>query len=62
MRPLFSVIAAGYSAETYELARAEENKPDTGEVSLAAERTRGSVRSHRDWPAADSTRIRHRHQ
>lgn len=62
MRLLFSVIAANHPPELYEGLRAQASKLDVGDESLAAERTRGSVLSHREWLAADSARYRHRHQ
>jgi amidase len=60
MRLLLSSVAANYPAEVYERVRAEAAKLDPKDLSLAAERTRGSVLSHRDWIAADTVRARHR--
>jgi amidase len=62
MRLLLSSMAASYPAEVYEHIRAEAAKLDADDVSLAAERFRGSVLSHRDWLAADQMRAGHRHQ
>jgi amidase len=62
MRLVLSSMAANYPAEVYEHIRAEAATLDAGDVSLAAERIRGSVLSHRDWLVADHLRARHRHQ
>lgn len=62
MRLLLSVVASGYPAETYERVRDEAAGLDPDDLGLAAERTRGSVLSHRDWIAADALRVRHRDQ
>lgn len=60
MRLLLSSIAASYPAEVYEAVRAAAATLDPGDVSLAAERTRGCVISHRDWLTADTLRVQHR--
>ncbi|AWS47108.1 amidase [Streptosporangium sp. 'caverna'] len=60
MRLLLASWGAGYPQEVYERLRLDAGRLDTGDRSLAAERTRGSVLSHRDWIAADSARIRNR--
>lgn len=60
MRLLLSSIAANYPAEVYERIRDAAGQLDPGDTSLAAERTRGSVLSHRDWLATDTARTQHR--
>jgi amidase len=62
MRLLLSAVAANYPPEMYEGLRAQAAALDPGDLGLAAERTRGSVLSHRDWLAADTLRVRHREQ
>jgi amidase len=62
MRLLYSAIAANYPPDLYEEFRAEAAALDVDDLSLAAERLRGSALSHRDWAAADTTRVRHRRQ
>ena len=56
MRLLCSLIAANWPVESYESTRAFVTKLDAADRSLAAERMRGAVLSHRDWLAADSQR------
>lgn len=60
MRLLLSFLAASFPPES--LARAQQNAPglDPSDVSLAAERLRGMVMSHRDWIFANGARIQHR--
>jgi amidase len=60
MRLLLSVIAADYPAHAYEQLREAAARLDSEDLSLAAERTRGTVLSHRDWLAADALRTVHR--
>lgn len=48
MRLLLSSMASNYPAEIYEQIRAQAAQLDADDLSLAAERTRGSVLSHRD--------------
>ena len=62
MRLLLSVMAAGYPGEVYDWLRVRATELDADDWSLAAERTRGSVLSHRDWLAAGQIRARHREQ
>jgi amidase len=56
MRLLTPVFSAGWPPDRYKQAEiaAEALKPE--DKSLAAERTRGAVLSHRDWLAADRAR------
>jgi amidase len=56
MRMLMSVLGAGYPPELYEKARAEASRLDNHDHSLAAERGRGAVLSHREWIVADAAR------
>jgi amidase len=62
MRMLMSFLAGSFAPESYERSReaAEKLTPDNN--SLAAERMRGSVLSHRDWSFADGARTRLRAQ
>jgi amidase len=62
MRLLLSVMAASYPGEVYDRLRGRAAELDADDWSLAAERTRGSVLSHRDWLAAGQVRTRHREQ
>jgi amidase len=48
MRLLLSVMAAGYPSEVYDWLHVRTTELDADDLSLAAERTRGSVLSHRD--------------
>jgi amidase len=56
MHLLMSTLGARYPAEVYERALAEAARLDPADTSLRAERTRGTVLSHRDWRAADGRR------
>jgi amidase len=56
MRLLMSTLGARYPAEVYERAQAEAAALDPDDRSLDAERSRGTVLSHRDWLAADARR------
>ncbi|TWF81536.1 amidase [Pseudonocardia hierapolitana] len=56
MHLLMSTLGARYPAEIYEHTRAAAAQLDPADESLAAERTRGTVLSHRDWLAADGRR------
>jgi amidase len=62
MRLLLSGIAANYPPEVYEGMRTAAAALDIDDRGLAAERTRGSVLSHRDWLVADALRVQHRHE
>jgi amidase len=56
MHLLMSTLGARYPAEIYEHMRAAAAQLDPADRSLDAERTRGTVLSHRDWRAADGRR------
>jgi amidase len=56
MHLLMSTLGARYPAEIYEHTRAAAAQLDPADTSLYAERTRGTVLSHRDWLAADGRR------
>ena len=58
MQLLGSVRGAGLPASRYEVARASVAHLPADDHSLAAERARGAVISHRDWIAADVARAR----
>jgi amidase len=62
MRMLMSFLAVSFAPEAYAGAveAAAKLKPD--DMSLAAERLRGSALSHRDWLMADGARARLRAQ
>jgi amidase len=62
MRMLMSFFGAQYPPEIYEQARADAARLDADDRSLAAERGRGLVLSHRDWIAADGRRALLRQQ
>jgi amidase len=51
-----SFLAAVFPPEAYERMKAEAPKLDADDTSLAAERLRGAVLSHREWVMADSMR------
>ena len=55
MRLLLSVMAAGYPGEVYDWLRVRATELDADDLSLAAERTRGSVLS----PATGLRRARY---
>ncbi|MHA6625261.1 amidase [Pseudonocardia sichuanensis] len=56
MRMLLSELGAGYPAEVYERARDGAARLDPEDHGLAAERSRGTVLSHRDWMLASRER------
>ena len=58
MRLLVSVMAANWPLELYQRTRASAEALAADDKSLAAERSRGAVLSHRDWMAADAARAR----
>jgi amidase len=62
MRLLMSFLAAVYPPELYAEIQAKGLSLDAGDTSLAAERLRGAVLSHRDWVVADGGRTRLRAQ
>jgi amidase len=62
MRMLMSFLAASFAPEVHAGARAAAAKLAPDDMSLAAERLRGIVLSHRDWVMADSGRARLRAQ
>jgi amidase len=62
MRLLLSIIAASSPAEVYEQFRSLAASLGADDRSLAAERTRGAVLSHKDWIAADAARALLRYQ
>jgi amidase len=62
MRLLGSVRGAGLSAGEYDAARQSAGRLSADDRSLAAERARGAVISHRDWIGADVARARLREQ
>ena len=58
MRLLFSVMAANWPPELYRRAQTTAEALAADDKSLAAERGRGAVLSHREWMAADGARNR----
>ncbi|GIE80628.1 amidase [Actinoplanes philippinensis] len=62
MRLLQSSLAAGFPPEVYAAAQTTAAALDPSDTSLAAERARGVVLSHRDWVAADTVRAVQRAQ
>jgi amidase len=56
MHLLTSTLGSRYPSEVYEQVLAAAAGLDPADVSLAAERTRGTVLSHRDWILADGRR------
>jgi len=62
MRMLLSFLAASYPPEFVAEVAAKAAKLDNNDDSLAAERIRGVVLSHRDWLFADGGRTRLRAQ
>ncbi|HKI65427.1 MAG TPA: amidase family protein, partial [Burkholderiales bacterium] len=56
MRLLFSFMTAAFPLEVYEGMKAAAPRLEPKDSSLAAERLRGAVLSHRDWVAADGMR------
>ena len=62
MRMLMSFLAASFAPEAYAGATAAAAALSAEDNSLAAERLRGIVLSHRDWLMADGGRSRLRAQ
>ncbi|MET0877257.1 MAG: amidase [Tardiphaga sp.] len=62
MRMLVALLAAGAPPDDYTANLAAAAKLDPDDMSLAAERLRGSVLTHRDWLMADAGRTRLRAQ
>lgn len=62
MRMLMSFLAATFPPENYANAQAAAAQLKPDDMSLAAERLRGIVLSHRDWVMADGGRARLRAQ
>jgi amidase len=62
VRLLFSFLASNWPIEMYQHVVGLAAKLDPADLSLAAERTRGMVLSHRDWVMADNARARLRQQ
>ena len=62
MRMLLSFLAGTFTPEVYAGAQAAAAKLAPNDMSLAAERLRGIVLSHRDWVMADGGRTRLRAQ
>jgi amidase len=62
MRMLMSFLAASFTPETYAGKQAAAAALPPGDMSLGAERLRGSVLSHRDWLMADRGRAHLRAQ
>ena len=62
MRMLMSFLAASFAPEDYAGAAEAAAKLKADDISLAAERLRGVVLSHRDWLMADGGRVRLRAQ
>jgi amidase len=60
MRLFLASVATAYPPDLYEQAVTTARRIDPDDDSLAAERARGAVLSHRDWAAADALRTRHR--
>jgi len=56
MHLLMSTLGARFPEEIYEHTRGAAAQLDPADTSLDAERTRGTVLSHRDWLAADGRR------
>ena len=57
MRLLLSFLAANFPPEAHESMRANVAKLKPDDTSLAAERLRGAVMSHREWVQANAMRI-----
>jgi amidase len=62
MRMLMAFLAAGFPPETYAGVQAAAAALPAGATSLAAERLRGMVQSHRDWLMDEAARGRLRAQ
>jgi amidase len=57
MRLLLSVLAARWPSDQYKKVQDAAGTLKSDDTSLAAERLRGAVLSHRDWMAADTARV-----
>jgi amidase len=62
MRLLLASVAADFPPDLYRRAAAAAGRLDPDDVTLFAERARGTALSYRDWIAADVVRTRHRAQ
>lgn len=62
MRMLIALLEASAPADAYAATQERAAKLDPTDTSLAAERLRGAVLTHRDWLAADTGRNRLRAQ
>jgi amidase len=62
MRMLMSFLAASFPPERFAAAQADAARLEPDDMSLAAERLRGTLLSHRDWVLADGGRARLRAQ
>lgn len=62
MRLLLASVAANFPPDLYRRAAAAADGLDPDDVTLFAERARGTALSYRDWIAADVVRTRHRAQ
>ncbi|WP_256365923.1 MULTISPECIES: amidase [unclassified Tardiphaga] len=62
MRMLIALLEASSPADVYAATQERAAKLDPADTSLAAERLRGAVLTHRDWLAADAGRNRLRAQ
>ena len=62
MRMLIALLEASSPADVYAATQERAAKLDPADTSLAAERLRGAVLTHRDWLAADTGRNRLRAQ
>lgn len=58
MRLLMSSLSASIPAEAYEAMHTKAARLDAHDLSLAAERVRGAVMSHRDWIIVDDARAK----
>src|SRR5262249_54606349 len=56
MRLLMPIFSAGLPPDRYKQAQEAAERLTPDDKSLAAERSRGAVLSHRDWMAADAAR------
>jgi amidase len=57
MRLLMPAFTANWPSDQYQQAQVAANALKPDDKSLAAERSRGAVESHRDWVAADRARV-----
>jgi amidase len=62
MRMMMSMVSASFAPEIYAGAQAGAAKLAADDTSLAAERLRGIVLSHRDWVLGNGARVRLRAQ